>query len=150
MRIVAFPRAKVIGRAVRFSPPRNPVPDLWEGMEKEGVLAQLAALPGRLFPEAAVGWMGEYDPAERSFTYLAGILCESEQEVPEGMRAVEVPECTMAIGTVPEGPGAGHHANAAAYTERGYAAADLDFELEWFEGTKESGTFRYCSPVKKA
>lgn len=146
--IVAFPRSRVIGVHVRVTPGANPVPATWERVHKS---ADLAALPNRLFPQAFVGWMGDYNPSDRSFSYVAGILCSAEQQPCDGMRAVDIPACTLAISTIPAGPRGGHQASAQAYTEAGYRAdGSLPFEMEWFEGTKERGVFRYCSPVTKA
>jgi len=139
-----FPATRVIGKQVAHSArpgAPNPLPALWEAMERDGTLSFLRGLPECSTPEPdAVGWMGEYDPETMGFTYLAGILTRPGTPVPEGYAHRDIPECLMGIGWIRGRDEGGdvyqgaHDHTARAMRESGYEydGAAGGFEMEYY------------------
>jgi hypothetical protein len=54
------------------------------------------------------------------------------------------------VGTIEKGPGFGHSNNKKMYERDGYVLdTRKGFEIEYYEGEKGSGIFRYITPVRK-
>jgi hypothetical protein len=87
-----LPALRVIGKTTRVKEPTTledpTIEQLWEGMFKDGDLAYLLSLPGRYSASAdRVGWMGDFQPGDNAYTYLAGVLFDPSAPVPEGLAA---------------------------------------------------------------
>ena len=76
--IETLPSLRVIGKTTRVKEPTTledpTIEQLWDGMFKNGDLAYLLSLPGRYSSSAdRVGWMGDFQPGDNAYTYLAGL-----------------------------------------------------------------------------
>jgi len=70
--IVELAEGKVIGKEIRvgMSPQApNPIPGFWTTCLGDGTIAVLRKLDGLLYPNALVGWVGDYRPSDQSFVY---------------------------------------------------------------------------------
>jgi predicted transcriptional regulator YdeE len=170
--VQSFPKMMLIGKGVRVRMEvglnDRTITDLWESMTQDGSLALLLALPARLAQDPdTVGWMGDFQPGDEEYTYLAGVLVKPGTTVLEGFVAREIPECDMAVGWIQEtddAEGGDMHANAfelmaIAAKEHGYEfdASHGFFEFEYysyerFRGPEAHGgkiILDYYSPCKK-
>lgn len=97
-----FSAARVIGKQVIHglkSGTKNPVPELWESMARDGILDYLKNMHERATQAPdTVGWMGDFNPETREFVYLAGVLTKPGTPVPEGYAYRDIPDCEMSIG----------------------------------------------------
>ncbi len=141
--VCSFPGARVIGRSVRVREPTTAedtsIEDLWAALERDGGLAALQALPRRLTPEAdAVGWMGDWNPGEGAFTYLAGMLFEPGAAAPEGFIARDIAPGGMAVGWIQELAGEeGGELHAAASGHVGRARDERGYTYDGSRGMFE-------------
>jgi hypothetical protein len=70
-------------------------------MFQDGSLAFLLQLPGKYSPSAdRVGWMGDFQPGDNAYTYLAGVLFDPSAPVPEGYVSRDIAEGLMAAGWI--------------------------------------------------
>ncbi len=133
LEIKAFPATRVIGKHVACGvgeDAENPGPALWESMITDGTLEFLLNLPQRATQDPdAVGWMGEYDPASNTYTYIAGILAEPGAPVPAGFVYRDIPACQMAIGWI-EGTDAGHDVYIGAHDHVAQALQARGYEYD--------------------
>jgi predicted transcriptional regulator YdeE len=170
MTIRPFPATRLVGKQVvcgLSAEAENLGPVLWESMMQDGTLDFLKQLPQRATPEAdTVGWMGEYDPASNTFTYIAGILANPGALVPEGCTHRDLPACHMAVASI-RGTDANHDVYAGAHDhaarvmqEYGYEPDPEagGFEMEYYSDTRfnlplsrgdEFVILDYCVPCRK-
>jgi predicted transcriptional regulator YdeE len=102
-KLVDLPAIHVVGKEIRCQmgfPTGNPIPALWEQCFKDGTMTALEHLPGRLFTDAYVGWMGQFDPRDNSFSYVVGIVTDANAATPAELTAVAVPAARFAVATV--------------------------------------------------
>ena len=168
-----FPAARVIGKSVIQKLDAGlhdrTIQDLWERMANDGSLDFLLSLPNRTSREAdTVGWMGDFQPGDDKYTYLASVLFDPGAPVPEGYVSREIAACDMAVGWVQgtEGSEGGDFiANASdhvtkAMKEHGYEydGANGLFEIECYTVERfraplkrgERPILDFYSPCKKA
>ncbi len=141
-----FSKARVIGKGVTqkldVGLEDRTIQDLWEQMERDGSLEFLAALPKITPPKDTVGWMGDFQPGDDQYTYLAGILAAADTPAPEGYIYRDVVDCEMAIGWIqatPDAEGGDLMANASDHVTKGmaenryeYDASKGMFEIEYY------------------
>jgi predicted transcriptional regulator YdeE len=145
--VQTFPPLRVIGGSVRikldagFDDPT--IENLWKRIKSDGSLVDLESLQNRATPEPdLVGWMGDWQPGDDAYTYLAGMLFAANTPVPEGFTGRDIPAGEMAIGWIAETAdeeGGDIHAGASAYLaaamrEHGYEydGARGGFEMECY------------------
>jgi predicted transcriptional regulator YdeE len=168
-----FTKARVIGKSVivKLDAGINDasIQDLWEKMADDGSLDFLFDLPDRITKDPdTVGWMGDFQPGDKEYTYLAGVLVKHNTPVPDGYAHRDIEDCEMAIGWVQETEGeegGDIHAQASdhiqkAMKENGYEydGSKGFFEMEYcsyerFHGPEKRGdkvVLDFYSPCKKA
>ena len=171
--VQSFPGARVLGKSVRVKVDvgldDRTIQDLWASMANDGSLDIVLALPERLAQTPdTVGWMGDFQPGDDAYTYLAGVLVQPNTTVPDGFVSREIAPCDMAIGWIQgtEGnEGGDMMANASehvakAMKENGYEydGSNGFFELECysyerFRGPEKRGekvVLDFHSPCRKA
>lgn len=149
-KIVEMPAFKVIGKEIRVKmgmPDGNPIPALWDKCFQDGTIAKLEKLPGRLYPTALLGWMGDFNPQDNTFTYLVGVAAEPSTPV-DGMDVAEMPAMRFAVATVagpePELFGKAHELLEAEIATRKLSQnVAVGCEIEWY------GEAFMADPVRK-
>jgi predicted transcriptional regulator YdeE len=145
-----MPSSKIIGLPLRCKvdhSKENPIPSFWGTCFKDGSVAKLEALEGRLEKNALLGWCGEYNPEDHNFTYVIGILAEENTIAPAGMKEISLPESDFAVATF-EGiePDIFRHAHELAFDELKKAGLEYDptrgCEIEWYDE-------RFCKDENK-
>jgi hypothetical protein len=145
------------------------IEDLWASMVKDGSLDFLLNLPDRFTQTTdSVGWMGDFQPGDKNYSYLAGVLVQPDTPVPDGYVFRDIVQCEMAIGWIQEtdgDEGGDIHANASdhiskAMQENGYMydGSHGFFEMEYYsyerfrvpEKRGEKVVLDFYSPCKKA
>ncbi len=159
-----FKAVRFIGKEVVVGK-KNPVPDLWKSILKDGTNDFLQDLQGRVSPLGDnIGWMGEYNPQTKEFIYIAGIFAEPNAIVPEGFSYRDIPDCLMGIGWI-KGNTSKLEKGAHSKTEKimkangyapDYSIVGISMEYYSFEkyaNIEEDGnnifTFGYYLPCKK-
>ena len=170
--VQSVPKMKVIGKSVRtksqVSLDDSTITDLWESIKKDGSLDLLLSLPDRWTQTPdCVGWMGDFQPGDEDYTYLAGVLFQPEAAVPDGFVARDIFAADLALAWIQETDGdeggdviadASSHlsiANKAHGYE--YDGANGLFELEYYSherflAPRERGEpviLDFYSPCKK-
>jgi predicted transcriptional regulator YdeE len=139
--IVELAEGKVIGKEIRvvMSPQApNPVPGFWASCMADGTVAMLRKLDGLLYPNALVGWLGDYRPSDQSFVYLVGMVAGPEVMPPAGFTARALPPGRYAVGYV-RGPEPDIYPQARDLTSaelvKRHLAPDpqAGFEIEWYD-----------------
>ncbi|MGN6714192.1 hypothetical protein [Anaerocolumna jejuensis] len=160
-----FKAVRFIGKEIIVGK-KNPVPDLWERILKDGTNDFLQSLPERVSPLGdTIGWMGEYNPQTKEFTYIAGIFARSDAIVPNGYSYRDIPDCLMGIGWI-QGNTSNLEKGAHVKTEKimrangyvpDYSIVGISMEYYSFDkyaNVEEDGnntfTFGYYLPCKKA
>lgn len=163
LEIQDFKAIRFIGREVIVGK-KNPVPDLWKKILKDGTKDFLQSLPDRVSPLGdMIGWMGEYNPQTREYVYIAGIFAKPNAIVPNGYSYRDIPDCLMGIGWI---QGNTPHLEKGAHTKtekkmraNGYVPdySIIGISMEYYSFDKyaniEDGnntfTFGYYLPCKK-
>ena len=136
-RVDTIPKMRVIGKSITLieggvSPDDSSIENLWDSMAQDGSLDVLAQLPGRVGSQGdMVGWMGDSHPPDMHFTYLAGALCETDVEAPEGFICRDIAAGEMAVSRIQstEGPeGGDFHIDASAISGRAMAAHGYEYD----------------------
>ena len=97
---IKIPNVRIIGREVAHSMAENeenPIPSLWSQMFNDGTVDMLKKLPLAIL-DCTIGWMG--DTEGQTFKYIAGVICESNTPVPEGMQYRDLLACDVAKGYI--------------------------------------------------
>ena len=145
--IVELAEGQVVGKEIRvaMSPQTaNPIPAFWTTCFQDGTIATLRELDDMLYPNALVGWLGEYRPGDESFVYLVGMVAGPEVRPPAGFTARALPAHRYAVGYI-KGPEPDIYAQArdltaAELTERHLAPdAQAGFEMEWYDDERFNG-----------
>ncbi|MNI26896.1 Bacterial transcription activator, effector binding domain [compost metagenome] len=159
-----FKAVRFIGKEVTVGK-KNPVPELWKKILNDGTHDFLQGLPERVSPPGdTIGWMGEYNPPTKEFTYIAGIFAEPDTVVPDGFSYRDIPDCLMGIGWI-EGKTSHLEKGAHTKTEKimrqngympDYSTVGISMEYYSFDkyaNVKEDGnstfTFGYFLPCQK-
>ncbi len=159
-----FSEVRFIGKEVIVGK-KNPVPELWNSMLKDGTNEFLQNMPERVSPMGdTIGWMGEYNPKTKEFTYIAGIFTKPHTQVPNGFSYRDIPDCLMGIGWI-KGNTSQLEKGANVKTEKimkengyepDYSIVGISMEYYSFDkyaNIKEDGnnilTFGYLLPCKK-
>lgn len=160
LQVVELAECKVVGREIRvtMSPEApNPVPGFWTSCFADGTIATLRSLDGLLYPNALVGWLGDYRKSDESFVYVVGMVVGPEVEPPAGCTARALPPGRYAVGYV-RGPEPDIYAQARelviAELARRHLAPDpqATCEIEWydderFDGAGATHVLDYCVPL---
>lgn len=162
--VQAFNAVRFIGKEVTVGK-KNPVPALWEAMLHDGTIEMLQNMPERVSPKGdTIGWMGDYDPKDKTFTYIAGVLTKPGTVVPDGFAYRGIPDCLMGIGWIQGNTShlekGAHGKTEKAMKENGYAPDySIGISMEYYsfekyasivEDGKHLFTFGYFLPCKKA
>lgn len=130
----------------------NDMPARWAACYADGTAETLRNLPNLRFGPALLGWLGDFDAGTQTFGYWIGVVLADAPDTPLSAPFARkaLPDCLLAMGTLPTGPQGAHAKNRELYSRDGYELdPDKGFEMEYYEGTKEDGIFKYCSPVRK-
>ena len=170
--VQTFPKSRVIGKSVVMKEPADiedrTIEDLWERVRQDGSLDFLFNLPHKFSRDRdSVGWMGDFHPGDKVYTYLAGVLFEQDTPVPEGFVYRDIAECEIAHAWIQEtegSEGGDVHTNASehinkAKTEDGYQfdGSNGFFEMEYYSEERyykalergENVILDFYSPCKK-
>jgi predicted transcriptional regulator YdeE len=159
-----FKAVRLIGKEVIVGK-KNPVPELWEKMLNDGTNEFLQRMLERVSPIGdTIGWMGEYNPQTKEFTYIAGIFAKPNTIVPNGFSYRDIPDCLMGIGWI---QGNTSHLEKGAHSktekvmkENGYMPdySIVGISMEYYSFDKYANikddsnntfTFGYFLPCKK-
>lgn len=132
---------KLIGKEIACKmgyPQGNPIPAFWGRCYEDGTMKALETYPDRLYPNASIGWMGNFNFKEKTFSYVVGVFVKPDAEVPEGILSIPMPETRYAVGTI-QGTEPDIYMKAHKYTENEMKKAGLEFnmnvgiEMEWYD-----------------
>jgi hypothetical protein len=121
-KVDTFPKMRVVGKGVSLIEGSmrledHAIEDLWASMTEDDSLDVLARLPGRVGAQGdMVGWMGDFNPPDMHFTYLAGALFGADVEAPEGFICRDIEAGEMAVSRIQgteESVGGDLHADAS-------------------------------------
>lgn len=94
---------KIIGKEIRFkagNPDGNPIPAFWQQCFEDGTMDTLRMLPNQMHPWVRVGWIGNFNPADKTLSYIAGILTKDTTDTPCEMVSIHIPNVRFAVGTI--------------------------------------------------
>ncbi|AOT72302.1 GyrI-like domain-containing protein [Geosporobacter ferrireducens] len=156
---VELPASRIVGIEVVNGGGDNPVPALWEQIFSQNKLNVLHSEQALL--DLFIGWMGEYNPENGTFTYIAGYLMPSGNKVPDGFSYRDIPVCQIGLGTINGSFANGevfahsHEMTIEGIRKAGY---EPDYSYGWsaeaypkdlsFEAIE--GTINYICPCKKS
>lgn len=141
-----FPAARLIGKQVRMdinSGPDNPAVAMWRSMWQDGSMELLNSLPCLLTKDPdTVGWRGDFNSQDNTFTYIAGVLAKEGAEVPEGFVFRDLAECEMGIGWI-QGREEGADLYAEAHDKFSLAMREKGYEYDYAAGAYEMEYYSY-------
>lgn len=159
-KVVDMPAFKVVGREwrVKMGGPVNPIPGYWGQCFSDGTMARLDQQPGRIYPNAYIGWMGRYNMADQTFSYVVGVLAEAGATTPADLNVIDVPAAKFGVVTM-TGTEPDIYMQARPNIEAQLKAHALAFdeqvacEMEWYDErfNPEAGpplTIDYYAAVK--
>ena len=158
LELIELPAVRMIGIPVTNGGGDNPVPALWEKCFKEKTLEVLEQ--GSPVVDYYIGWMGEFNLVNETFTYIAGMLMPAGTRVPEGFDFREIKPCLVSNGYINGSFENGdvfshsHELTVGGMTEQGY---EPDYSQGWsaeaydrdLSFDAEEGTINYFCPCKK-
>lgn len=133
--------AKIIGKEIRCImdfPEGNPIPTFWDKCFQDGTMKQLEEPTGRIYPTAMLGWCGNFNPEDKTFSYIVGILANPDAEVPAGYISITLSETRYGVGTI-EGTPPDIYTNVYELTMDEIKKAGLQlnpnhcFNFEWYD-----------------
>lgn len=162
--VMNFKATRIIGKEVIVGK-TNPAYKLWQDMLKDGTIDLLNNMEERVSPKGdSIGWMGEYNPKTKEYTYIAGIFTKPKTTVPEGFSYRDIPKCQMGIGWI-QGKTSNLEKGAHVKTEKimkengyepDYSIVGISMEYYSYEkylkledDGKNIFTFGYYLPCKK-
>lgn len=95
---VEFGPYKIVGKQIRTKPMTNDIPRLWGQRFSDGTYETLLKMKEFIPMDIAddyVGYVRDLHP-DGTFTYLVGMLMETNTPVPNGFTAYDIPSCTIA------------------------------------------------------
>ncbi len=103
-----LPALRVIGRSltVNFKEMQSvgsSLPSFWKQCFADRTMETLDNLSDETLEKAYVGWMGEWDEQQQTFTYLVGVSVAPATEPPEGFDCRDIAPCTVAVSWI-QGP----------------------------------------------
>lgn len=131
----------IIGKEIRCTmghPEGNPIPAFWGKCFEDGTFKSLEEHPDRMYCNASIGWMGRFNPSDRTFSYVVGVFVKPGTNVPEGMVSIDIPGTRFAVGTI-KGTEPDIYMNAHSFTEAEMKKTGLQFnpklgfEMEWYD-----------------
>jgi hypothetical protein len=132
-----FPKVRAIGKGVSLIEggmrlEDHAIEDLWASMAEDGSFDVLARLPGRVGAQGdRVGWMGDFNPPDMHFTYLAGALFGADVEAPVGFICRDIEAGEIAVSRIQgmDGPEGGDlHADASGINGQSMAAHGYEYD----------------------
>ena len=98
---------------------KNTVPREWERCKANGVTTLLLRLPERVFGDALLGWMGNYNAATKEFEYCIGVVIRgaATTSLPPSCLQRALPDCLLALGTIATGPQGAHVRTSSSMSE---------------------------------
>lgn len=139
--VVELESCKLIGKEIRCMmghPQGNPIPAFWEKCNEDDTMKSIQKHPDRVYSNACAGWMGRFDPADNTFSYIVGIFVKPDADVPEGLISIHMPKCRCAVATM-QGIEPDVYINAHCSTEAEMKKQGLQFneslgfEMEWYD-----------------
>lgn len=139
--IIELTSCKLIGKEIRCKmghPEGNPIPAFWGKCFADGTMKKLEEHPDRLYSNAAVGWIGNFNPIDKTFSYVVGVFVKAEADMPEGMFSITMPQTRYAVGSI-KGNEPDIYMHAHSFTESEMKKAGLnynsscEFEMEWYD-----------------
>ncbi len=128
-----FPESRVIGKSIRpdmnkLNKGENPIPAFWEKCFSDGMFATLESLSEFHLDSAYVGWMGEWNDSDQTFTYLCGMLMKPDTPPPVDFCFRDIPETNVAVawiqGVEPDLFQEAHQLTTKTLIEKGYQMND--------------------------
>ena len=160
-----FTAVRFIGKEVTVGR-KGTAADLWKQVLSDGTNDFLQSLEDRVSPLGdTVGWMGEYNPKTKEYTYIVGIFARPGASVPAGLSYRDIPDCMMGNGWI-QGNTPNLEKGAHVKTEKimrangyepDYSKAAISMEYYSYKkiaAIQEDGTnvftFGYYLPCKKS
>lgn len=138
--VCQLPEVFVVGKKITVkmpnSPEINPIPNLWETCFSDNTFDHLMDYRDALFDDAYVGWMSDFSFENGIFTYICGMLMNSDISVRDDrFVSRNIEPTTVAIGwiqgsTVPEISFAAHSLVEKAVDEIGYSCEHATWCME--------------------
>lgn len=171
-KVVNFKGARVIGKSTTVKEPTTiydlTINDLQDLMNNKGHYDFLLSLPNKItLNKDTVGWQGDFNPGDTSYTYLSGVLFQPNTAVPDGYDFRDIESCQMAVVSLQDCDdveGGDLFADASpnlakARDEQGYTydSSHGFFEMEYYSEDKfkipehqgEKVVLDFYSPCKK-
>ena len=171
-KVIQFSGARVIGKSTIVKEPTTvddlTINDLLDLMKNECHYDFLLSLPNKLVKaNDTVGWQGDFNPGDASYTYLSGVLFQPNTAVPDGYDCRDIESCQMAVVSLQDCDdveGGDLFADASpnlakARDEQGftYDSSHGFFEMEYYSENKfkipehqgEKVVLDFYSPCKK-
>ena len=162
--VIQFSGARVIGKTTTVKEPTTlddvTATDLLELMRKDEHFKFLLEQSGKFTQNAdTVGWMGDFNPGDGAYTYLAGVLFTPDTPVPDEYECRDIAPCEMAVAWIEEcegDEGGDVFADASdnlgkARNEHGYEYDSKGgfFEMEYYAENNQGNSIIFYSPCKK-
>jgi predicted transcriptional regulator YdeE len=146
-KVIKLENCKMVGKEIKCimgHPDGNPIPAFWGKCFEDGSMNILETHPDRLYCNASIGWMGNFNMDDGSFSYVVGVFVKPDAVVPTDMIGIDMPEAKFAVGTI-KGMEPDLFMNAHDFTETEIENAGLKIdcknyvEFEWYDE-------RFCLP----
>jgi predicted transcriptional regulator YdeE len=137
---------KLIGKEIRCimnHPEGNPIPDFWMRCFKDDTFKVLDN-PERIFGNAMIGWSGNFNPGDNSFSYVIGGFVRKSFPAPANFRAIDITHKEFAAGTIKgKEPDIYYSAYGFVKDEAQRRNCKLDddagYAMEWYDERFDSG-----------
>ena len=132
-----LPRLWVVGKALKVDMKiPNPIPEFWGQCFKEEVFNTLETLSQYHLDNSYVGWMGDWQNEDGTFTYLCGMLMKVNTPLSEGFTYREIAKSKVAIswiqGLEAEVYPKAHELSVKELEANGYQAKCFDWSMELY------------------
>ncbi|MGG5373254.1 hypothetical protein [Enterococcus sp. AZ196] len=157
--IISIPESLMVGIEVVNGGKQNPVPVLWKKLLENNTLDTMSQNDTIL--DMYVGWMGDYNPQNGTFKYLAGYIMPLGYDIPKGFSYRQISTSNIGIAEIEISNSNRnvfsqlHDMTVAGIHQQGY---EPDYTFGWsaeaypfdlaFEAT--SGILHYICPCKKS
>ena len=131
---------RIIGKEIRCKaghPDGNPIPAFWGECFKDGTIENLKAYPDQLYPDVLLGWIGDFNPADNTFSYIIGILTKAVTNTLKNMTVIDIPNTRFGVGAI-KGTEPAVYMAAHNLTEAEIKKNNLQidyspgYEIEWY------------------
>lgn len=146
-----LPKLYLAGKEIRYSmaeqmqPGGNRLPGFWDKCFAENIFEPLEAGKDKLFAQARVGTMLDWQRGDGDFSYVVGVLLKTASHLPAGYVVHELAPCTVAVGylegdSVMDVCSCAHEKTEAALKEKGLTCESMTWCMEYYDNENEPET----------